>query len=61
MATYSSILARRIPWPEEPGGLQSVGFKESDTTQQLTLAPFTFTIRPDTMHTLRKPLFRPEE
>ena len=25
MATYSSILAWRIPWIEEPGGLQSVG------------------------------------
>ena len=25
MATYSSILAWRIPWTEEPGGLQSVG------------------------------------
>ena len=25
MATHSSILAWRIPWMEEPGGLQSVG------------------------------------
>ena len=25
MATLSSILAWRIPWTEEPGGLQSVG------------------------------------
>jgi len=25
MATYSSILAWRIPWTEEPGGLQSMG------------------------------------
>ena len=25
MATYSSILAWRIPWTEEPGGLQSIG------------------------------------
>ena len=24
MATYSSILAWRIPWMEEPGGLQSM-------------------------------------
>ena len=24
MATYSSILAWRIPWTEEPGGLQSI-------------------------------------
>ena len=25
IATYSSILAWRIPWTEEPGGLQSMG------------------------------------
>ena len=25
MATYSSIFAWRIPWTEEPGGLQSTG------------------------------------
>ena len=25
MATYSSILAQRIPWTEEPGGLQPTG------------------------------------
>ena len=24
MATYSSILAWKIPWTEEPGGLQSM-------------------------------------
>ena len=27
MATYSSILAWRIPWTEEPGGLQSIGLQ----------------------------------
>ena len=37
MATHSSILAWRIPWTEEPGGLQSVGCKELDTTEQLSL------------------------
>ena len=30
MATHSSILAWEIPWREEPGGLQSMGSKESD-------------------------------
>jgi len=25
MATHSSILAQRIPWTEEPGGLLSIG------------------------------------
>ena len=27
MATHPSILAWEIPWTEEPGGLQSMGFK----------------------------------
>ena len=35
MATHSSTLAWRIPWTEEPGGLQSMGFEESDTTGRL--------------------------
>ena len=34
MATHSSVLAWRIPWTEEPGGLQSMGSQESDTTKQ---------------------------
>ena len=38
MATDSNILAWRIPWREEPGGLHYSpwGHKESDTTEQLT-------------------------
>ena len=35
MATHSSILAWRIPWTEEPGRLQSMGCKESDTIEEL--------------------------
>ena len=35
MATHSSILAWKIPWTEELGGLQSTGLKESDTTERL--------------------------
>ena len=35
MATHSSVLAWRIPGTEEPGGLQSMGSQESDTTEQL--------------------------
>ena len=35
MATHSSILAWRIPWTEEPGGVQSMGSQESDMTKQL--------------------------
>ena len=37
MATHSSILAWRIPWTEEPGGLQTWSCKESDTTKQLNI------------------------
>ena len=33
MAAHSSILAWEIPWTEGPGGLQSMGSKESDTTE----------------------------
>ena len=29
MATHSNILAWRIPWTEEPGGLQSMGSQMS--------------------------------
>ena len=32
MATYSSTLAWKIPWMEEPGRLQSIVLQESDTT-----------------------------
>ena len=42
MATHSSVLAWRIPWTEEPGGLQSMGCKESDTTERLTVSLFFF-------------------
>ena len=35
MATHSSIPAWRIPWTEEPGGLQSKGWQELDPTEQL--------------------------
>ena len=40
MATHSSILAWRIPWTEEPCGLQSSpwGHKELYMTEQLTLS-----------------------
>ena len=46
MTTHSSILAWKVPWTEEPGGLQSMGSlvgsslwgrKELFMTEQLTL------------------------
>ena len=33
MVTHSSILALRISWIEEPGGLQSMGSNESGMTE----------------------------
>ena len=35
MATHSSILAWKIPWTEAPGGLQSMGHKELEATEQI--------------------------
>ena len=42
MATHSSTLAWRIPWREEPGGLQSMGLQESVMTERPLLLSFTF-------------------
>ena len=36
MATHSSILARRIPWTEEPGGLQSTGLQSGTRLSNFT-------------------------
>ena len=33
MGIHSSILACRIPWTEEPGGLQSMGLQRVDMTE----------------------------
>ena len=35
MTPHSSTLAWKIPWMEEPGGLQSMGLLELDTTERL--------------------------
>ena len=62
MATHSSILAWRISWIEEPGGLQCMGSQRVDMTEQLTWRSgweggkiFAFlTSSPETlMHTLQ--------
>ena len=42
MATHSSILAWKVPWTEETGGLQVVGSQESDMTEQLHPPPHTY-------------------
>ena len=36
-ATHSSILAWRIPWTEEPGGLQSTGSQSWTRLKQLSM------------------------
>ena len=41
MATHSSILAWRIPWTEEPGGLQSMGSQ----TEKLIVSLFSLSDR----------------
>ena len=43
MTTHASTLAWKIPWMQEPGRLQSMGRKESDTTERLhflSIVPF---------------------
>ena len=39
IAPHSSILAKRIPWTQEPGRLLSMGLKETDRAEQLSLSP----------------------
>ena len=41
MATHSSILALRIPWTEEPGGLESTGLQSRTQLKQLSMQPFS--------------------
>ena len=43
-ATYSSILAWRIPWTEEPVGYGAWGLKESDKTERLSTHCFFFPV-----------------
>ena len=60
MATHASIFAWRNPWTEEPGGLQSLESKESDTIERLTLSLHSmsqvFYIAPDVMIFMKKAL-----
>ena len=57
MAIHSNILAWEVPWTEEPGGLQSWGCKESDSTYQLNnngpTGTFTFCLSVQRTHQLR--------
>ena len=44
MAAHFGILAWKVPWIEEPGGLQSIGLQKVDTTEQLNNT-FTSVVR----------------
>ena len=59
MAPYSSTLAWKIPWTEEPGGLQSMESRRLGDDRATSLSLFTF------MHWRRKwqptPVFLPGE
>ena len=59
MATHSSTLAWKIPWTEEPGGLQSMGSRRVGHDWETSLSLF------DSMHWRRKwqptPVFLPGE
>ena len=48
MAAHSTILAWKIPWAEEPGGLQSMGSLRVGHNRATSLSLFTF------MHWRRK-------
>ena len=37
MSPHSSVLAWRIPWTEQPGGLQCKGSQRVDTTERLSI------------------------
>ena len=43
MGTGTTVLAWRIPWTEEPGGLQSTGLKELDMTEWVCVCAHTHT------------------
>ena len=58
-ATHSSILARRIPWTEEPGGLQTMRVTKSrtrlsDLASTQTLIQYDLTLTNYTAKSLSK-------
>ena len=42
MATHSNILSWEIPQTEEPGGLQYLGYEESDATEHTGMQLYVF-------------------
>ena len=54
MATHSSILAWRIPWTEEPGGLQSMGLQSWTQLKRVVMAWHTPDYQTHDMLTTKK-------
>ena len=50
MATHYSSFAWEIPWTEEPGGIQSMGPKELDTTERVSTIQHILIIRDTKSH-----------
>ena len=59
MAPHSSTLAWKIPWTEEPGRLQSMGFAKSRT--RLSNFPFAFHFHALEKEMATTPVFLPGE
>ena len=63
MATHASILARRIPWMEEPGGLQSTGSQRvghdwvTSLSQLLTRLTVLYIKFPELIHLTTESLY----
>ena len=53
MTVHSSIRAWRVPWTEDPGGLQSLGHKESDVVERPTLS-LTLQTTVASLHSLKE-------
>ena len=51
-ATYSSILAWRIPWTEEPAGLHSIGSQSQMQLKQLSTCMLEGSLRPTSLRSL---------
>ena len=52
IATYSSIIAWRIPWTEEPAGLHSIGSKSQIQLKQLSMRILEGSLRPTSLRSL---------
>ena len=52
IATYSSIIAWRIPWTEEPAGLHSIGSKSQIKLKQLSMRILEGSLRPTSLRSL---------